>query len=383
MCPKALQHHHTVQLRKLVFPESRSSFPTAGESHKERLNGMSSKSGSVDQEYTQALRTRSYEDMCTKVQFQIGRTSIRRSLSSPSPSTDARCMVHLSESLLEPGQETLARMIKTLNFHRLLVDYFEASSEAFDMCELLLRGIHQTRTNYQRIRRAIKLAKLVSEDTSHAEEESRLICLELSAFASQTNPLWAIAQVQLPGMHDDHWALFRELMSKRKQMRRTTKLARACKRVGGLGLIVSSGLISAASLVFTSCRIGMCNRKEKSIRPSSCPEKSSSTEGVGAQLDIAAKGVFILINDMDTVSRWAGRLRDEVEHGRSRAGMAVRNYTKKGEMVREVVKEFDVHNACFLEQLEELEEHIYLCLLAMNRSRRLVVEEILISQSMS
>ncbi|KAL3734296.1 hypothetical protein ACJRO7_023617 [Eucalyptus globulus] len=370
------------QLRKLVFPKLRSSSLTSSESQKERLHSMSSKSSSVNQEYTQALRTKSYEDMCTKVQSQIRRTSIRRTLSSPSPSTNAHYMVHLSESLLEPGQETLTKMIKALNFHRLLVGYFEASSEACDMCELLLRGIYQTRTNYQRIRRAIKLSRLVFEDPSHAEEQSRQICQELSSFASLTNPLSAVAQVQLPRMHDNHVALFRQLMSKCKQMRRRMKLARACKRVRGLGLIVSSGLISTTSLVLTSFRIGMCNRKVKSIRSSSCPEKSLSTEGVSAQLDVAAKGVFILINDMDTISRWVGRLHDEVEHGRSRAGMAVRNYMKKGEIVREVAKEFDVHNACFLGQLEELEEHIYLCLLTMNRSRRLVVEEILISQSM-
>ncbi|KAF8022671.1 hypothetical protein BT93_F0248 [Corymbia citriodora subsp. variegata] len=344
---------------------------------------MSSKSSSVNQEYTQALRSKSYEDMCTKVQSQIERTSIRRTLSSPSPSTHARRIVHLSESLLEPGQETLTNMIKALNFHHLLVGYFKASSEACDMCELLLRGIYQTRTNYQRVRRAIKLAKLVFEDPSHAEEQSRLICQELSAFALLTNPLSAIAQVQLPRLHANHAALFRELMSKRRQLRRRMKLARACKRVRGLGLIVSSGLISTTSLVLKSCRIGVCNRKAKSIRSSSYPEKSSSTEGVSAQLNVAAKGVFILINDMDTVSRWVARLHDEVEHGRSRAGMVMMNYTKKGEIAREVVKEFDVHNACFLGQLEELEEHIYLCLLTMNRSRRLVVEEILISQSLS
>jgi len=72
-------------------------------------------------------------------------------------------------------------------------------------------------------------------------------------------------------------------------------------------------------------------------------------------------------------------LHDEVKHGRSRAEIVVRNYTKKGEIVREVVKEFDVHNACFLGRLKELEEHIYLCLLTMNKSIRLVLEEILIS----
>ncbi|XP_048131245.1 UPF0496 protein At1g20180-like [Rhodamnia argentea] len=351
--------------------EEVASTASMGESQKERLNSMSSKSSSVNREYTQAFRTKSYVEMCTKVQSQIGRASIGRSVPSHPPCADSCSMANLSESLLEPGQETLATMIKTLNFHRLVVDFFEVSSNSCDVCELLLLGIHKIRTNYQRIRRAIKLAKLVFEDATHVDEQNHLICRELSAFAALTSPLFAIARVQFPGMHDTYVALLHELTSKRKQMLRRMKLARAFKKVGGLGLIVS-------------CSTGMCNRKGKSIRPSSYPEKSSSAEGICAQLDVTAKGVYILTNDMDTVSRLAGRLQDEVEHGRSRAGMAVRNYATKGEIMREVVYEFfDAHNARFLEQLEELEEHIYLCLVTMNRSRMLVVEEILTSQSMS
>ncbi|KAK3424948.1 hypothetical protein EUGRSUZ_F01683 [Eucalyptus grandis] len=363
---------------------SLSLFCLSGESQRERLNGMSSKPSSVNGEYTQAFRTKSYVEMYAKVQSHIGRTSIGRSLPLLPPSADAHSMAHLSEWLLEPGQETLTNMIKTLNFHGLLVDYFQMSSYACDVCELLLRGIYQIRTNYQRIRRATKLAKLVFEDASHADEQSHLICRELSAFASLTNPLFAIAVVQFPGMHDNHMALFHELTSKRKQMRRRMKLARACKRVGGLGLVVSSAVISATALVLASCSTGMCNRKGKSIRSPSYPEKSSSTQAVCAQLDVTAKGVYILANDMDTVSTFAGRLHDDVEHGRSRSRMVVRNYAKTGNMVREVVNEFfDAHNARFLQQVEELEKHIYLCLLTMNRSRRLVVEEILTSQSTS
>ncbi|XP_030527147.1 UPF0496 protein At1g20180-like [Rhodamnia argentea] len=377
---------------KLVFLKFRSSFPTTGESRKERLNNMSSKSSIVNREYTQAFRTRSYVEMCTKVQSQLGRISINRSLSSPSLSD-----THLSESLLEPGRETLANMIKTLNIHHLLVDYFLVSSDACDVCELLLRAIHQTHANYQSIGRAIELAEIVSEDASHKEEQNRLICRELSLFASLTNPLSAITWVQFQGMHDRCMALFHELKSKHKKMRRRMKMFKACKRVGGLGLIIFSSTITAAALVVAihstvgilavlglvaSCCARTCDRKGKSIRSSSYPEKSSPT-GVCASLDIAAKGMYVLINDMDTVSRLAGRLHDEVEHGRWRAGMAARNCTRMGEIMWEVLKEFHAHTACFLEQLKELEEHIYFCLVTMNRSRRLVVEEILISQSMS
>ncbi|KAG0484265.1 hypothetical protein HPP92_008344 [Vanilla planifolia] len=51
---------------------------------------------------------------------------------------------------------------------------------------------------------------------------------------------------------------------------------------------------------------------------------------------------------MDTVSRMVRRVHDEVEHGRDVAR---------------------------LEQLEELEEHVYLCLLTINPDRRLFAEE--------
>jgi len=92
-------------------------------------------------------------------------------------------MAHLSESLPEPGRETLVNMINTLNTHHLLVNYFQASSDACDMCELLLWGIHQTCANCQSIGRAIKLAEMVFEGASHVEEQNYLIHRELSAFA--------------------------------------------------------------------------------------------------------------------------------------------------------------------------------------------------------
>ncbi|GJY02638.1 geranylgeranyl pyrophosphate synthase, chloroplastic-like protein [Tanacetum coccineum] len=37
------------------------------------------------------------------------------------------------------------------------------------------------------------------------------------------------------------------------------------------------------------------------------------------------------------------------------------------DVLDEVMREFRVHETCFLEQLEELEDHIYLCLLNVNR----------------
>lgn len=71
------------------------------------------------------------------------------------------------------------------------------------------------------------------------------------------------------------------------------------------------------------------------------------------------------------------RLFDEVEHRKALADMCVRN--KKPELLKEVVKEFHTHDLCYLEQLEELEQHIYLCFHTINRSRKLVMDEIMVA----
>jgi hypothetical protein len=49
----------------------------------------------------------------------------------------------------------------------------------------------------------------------------------------------------------------------------------------------------------------------------------------------------------------------------------------KREILKEVVREFHANESSFLEQIEELEEHIYLCFLTINRSSRLVFQEII------
>ncbi|KAG1361000.1 putative UPF0496 protein 2 [Cocos nucifera] len=106
-------------------------------------------------------------------------------------------------------------------------------------------------------------------------------------------------------------------------------------------------------------------------------------EGSVAQLDAAARGAFALDRDFDTISRMVRRLHDEVEHGRD----VIRLFMEDGDMeggwmmLREVVRELQVSEGCFMDQLAELEEHVYLCFLnIINRARRMVLEEMVVHQ---
>nr|XP_016508587.1 PREDICTED: UPF0496 protein At3g49070-like [Nicotiana tabacum] len=100
-----------------------------------------------------------------------------------------------------------------------------------------------------------------------------------------------------------------------------------------------------------------------------------------AQLDIAAKGTYILIRDLDTISRLVGRLTDELEDLQAivrfwleRGGDPVQlQLQASGEVARQLKKIY----ASFVEQLDELEEHLYLCFMTINRARNLVITEIM------
>lgn len=180
--------------------------------------------------------------------------------------------------------------------------------------------------------------------------------------------------------------LLHRLTSKRKKIQRKIALISVCKKVGGIALVTSHaailiallvvsfhsvvGLVAAPSIV--GCFVGLFIKRIKNrikIR--------SNSERLCEQLDAAAKGVFILINDLDTMSRMVKRLNDEVEHRKMVADVCVKNNVgSKCEILKRVMSEYRDQESSFLDQLEELEEHVYLCFLTINKSRRLVMQQI-------
>ncbi|KAJ6399107.1 hypothetical protein OIU77_019787 [Salix suchowensis] len=98
-----------------------------------------------------------------------------------------------------------------------------------------------------------------------------------------------------------------------------------------------------------------------------------SSGKVGQQLDVAAKGTYILNRDFDTMSRLVARLHDEVEHDKAMIRFCLER--KEDRFSLQVMKELKKSDSGFRKRVEELEEHVYLCLLTINRARALVIEE--------
>ncbi|XP_068640791.1 UPF0496 protein At1g20180-like [Aristolochia californica] len=338
----------------------------------------------VNQEYMQALRTKSYTDIWTKVHGETGRSDEEQQ------QIPAVFPLHpppnLSSNLLEPRQEILMAVGHDSHLHTLLLDYFERSVEAFDICRTLLGRINQTRSNYRIIQKILKGVKRVSGD--YTEEQCRFISTELASFAKLENPLSGSSLVQFGQVHDLYNKLHGQLTSTRRKITRRVKIVRFVKTASGITLLIVFGAlnitlmaVAAHTIVgLASIPIFICQSTAFLKRGLSSENKlrERSLVRVGAQLEAAAKGAYILDRDLETMSRLVRRLHDEVEHSKAMIKICLRS--PKGHLLREVVKEFESSECIFVDQLKELEEHVYLCFLTINRARKLVVQELSFKQ---
>ncbi|KAF8112410.1 hypothetical protein N665_0064s0043 [Sinapis alba] len=384
-----------MKMKNLLSSRLKSSSSRQENSEKEYRRSLTSKL-SVNEEYKEAFRTKSYLDIRTKAEDQLGLTfSSNLSSSPPSPSSsDLSFHSHFTDYLLDPPQETLDALMQDSSFHNLLVNFFDFSSDACDVCESLLQCIQQIKINHVKIKRVIKFGKRVCNGGKTAERSPEKLCAlifqELSRYALLKNPLYCIInQAQFRRVHDANSELLTRLTSKRRRIRRKARFFNFCKKLGGCSLVISHSAIVitllivalhsilgvlAAPAMLGLCSLGLLKKKKVKRNMENKSKTDTTLEKLGTQMDIAAKGMFIMINDLDTLSRLAGRLCDEIEHRKTVAAMCAKS--GKIEVLKEALREFSGHEERFLEQLQELEEHLYLCFHTINRSRRLVFAQI-------
>ncbi|KAG1360999.1 putative UPF0496 protein 2 [Cocos nucifera] len=369
-----------------------------------KANNTARSTFNVDEEYSNALRTKSFVDMWTKVHHQL-----RRTISSPSPAHghqegqeeevkdrrssrsspfSYRGYSHLPEFLLEPSQESLLAAtagagggVANFRILSLLLDYFDTTSDACAACTTLLASIDRARSHHRSIRRLLlKLAR--------ARPDSNFTTFaELKSHIELDNPLSQENLAQFHDVHAGYGPLVRRLTKANRRISRWAKLIRVAKKASGVILIGACGAAMVAALVIavhTVVGIGLAAVAAPTMvaAPGAAGRwiwgrmaGESYLKRVGAQVDAAAKGAYTVGRDLDTVSRMVRRAHDEVEHGRDVARLVLRN--RERQLVREAAREVEGGEEELAEQLDELEEHVYLCLITINRSRRMVVQEMM------
>ncbi|XP_029129403.1 UPF0496 protein At3g49070 [Cajanus cajan] len=98
---------------------------------------------------------------------------------------------------------------------------------------------------------------------------------------------------------------------------------------------------------------------------------------VMARLDAAAKGTYIVNKDLETTSRLVARLNDEFEYMRTTVRFWLERKDDRIQADGEVARLLKKNQCSFSDLLDELEEHLYLCFMTINRARELVLNKII------
>ncbi|PSS17970.1 UPF0496 protein [Actinidia chinensis var. chinensis] len=416
------------QTRKTALSKFKLPFTRKGRGGEERVNSLVD-DVSVNGEYTKAFRTKSYIEMLRKAEDQLGRKSLGRLGSSLTSLPSLRA--HLCTCLLEPRQETIMDMIEGSSLHPLIVDYFDASFEACKICDLLLRNVHLLRSRYTGSSISKILIDPLSQCTPNHTVISRDLCAsrfslhpvleddkdfgdresvacagytnaqchaifeELASFAKLKNPLLRTSPSQFRDMHNSNNSLRQNLKLKWRKFRRRAKLTRFCKKiVTGFGLVVSYSALAIGLLLVLACHsmVGIVAAPVllafslgfvKKVLVRKLNKIGLKMRSLGAQLEKAERGVFTLNIGLDTMSQLVRKLQGEIEHIKAeiehiKPDREVWFGNGMKEVMKEVVRAFGIHQTGVLEQLEELEQQIYLCLLSMNRARAVIMQEIMV-----
>ncbi|PHU20083.1 hypothetical protein BC332_11234 [Capsicum chinense] len=343
-----------------------------------KMTKSTQRSLNVNEEYLGALRTKSYGDFFTKAQLLVNEPS--------SPNSHELCHNTFSEILLDPGQDKITSILESTIFpakkydlKSLLTNYFNISAEASKFCSHILKSISQVQSHYDFVEQVLD-----SIDNCSNFDQFGYLVLELRSFIIHNNPFSDLKNQDFTRISDEYSSVLQRLNYKKKRVARKIKLIKCVNKTSGVCVTAACGLVAVAALVLAahtfaaivmgpailSLPLKPLRKKIMSFRYLKC----GFLRKVGDQLDVATKGTYILNRDFDTISRLVSRLHDEIDHNKTMIQLCLDKREDKFSL--EVLKELKKSNIGFKKQVEELEEHVYLCLLTINRARALVIKEI-------
>ncbi|KAK9724667.1 hypothetical protein RND81_05G090900 [Saponaria officinalis] len=334
----------------------------------------------VREEYANAFRTESYNEFWTRVTTLTRKDSTTwKSMGTTSASRLLSYRLFV-EHLLEPNQPTVNKILGTNQNEpenkSLLSDYFKETANASILCGHLLRDTDQMRTTYRSLNKTLQSLENTRKSSS-SSTHFETILIHLTKFTKYINPFIASSSslTRFRAVKSSCSDLLKRLESQRDKVQAKLHRRNGLKLGSAVFLIA---LTTTITLVVLTHGLATMVAIPSFIVASLGRNSSKQLAKVSAQLDAAAKGTYILNRDLDTISRLVARLHDEIEHKRAVVEFWVdRSQDKFQDQASEVARQLRRNDSSIIDQIDELEEHLYLCFMTINRARNLVVKEIL------
>ncbi|XP_057823591.1 UPF0496 protein At3g49070 [Cryptomeria japonica] len=336
----------------------------------------------VNEEYAKAFRTQSYAEFWSKVQNATADKEGHEEQAEQSSSSPFHCYGVLAEHILEPDEESVKAILQrglTPELNILVADYFHNSAEASKLCGTLLKNIEQAKINYRSIKNVLDCTPSTGDFTN---EQWNFSMEELQLFMKGGNPFADPTAHNFQDIHDCYDSMLKRLQIQRKKIHRKLKLLNGCKKAAIVWGIAASAavvvcavvIVSHALIAIVACPV-VLSFPSCSFSSFHCPFRTRLLARHRAQLEAAVKGTYILNRDFDTISRLVTRLHDEVEHDKGIIKFLLHRKDDRHPL-QEVIRQLRRNDSNFNQQLDELEKHVYLCFMTINRARMLLVHEI-------
>ncbi|KAK9266295.1 hypothetical protein L1049_001817 [Liquidambar formosana] len=260
---------------------------------------------------------------------------------------------------------------------RIVSSYFDHSENTSDLCFRLYTSVRRARELYTPL---LELLDVLPFDAqSLAQSQCDWAFNVFLQFDSFDNPFPSPDSHNFHNMRRCFSELKQQLDSRRRSVR--SRLRRT-KTGGAICLIGATVAVAVSAVAIATHALVVLVAGGGTFFTTAClPHKFSKKEQAHiAKLDAAAKGIFVLNNDLDTIDRLVGRLHNDVESDKLLIRLGLERGRDKYSM-QEVVKHLRKNHRNFLNHLKDLEEHICLCFAAVNRARSLLLQEICLQQT--
>ncbi|KAL1566126.1 UPF0496 protein [Salvia divinorum] len=366
-------------LKTLPPPSTTSYFSspaTQGDSV-ENTPTSSAQTGHIDltREYTLAVQTSSYGE-------------IRRTFDQDSSFDQTVDSGHLEgnggdqllEQVLQPSRECVQETLSIISpspLTDLVATYFEHSEQTSRLCFLLYQKVSQARLAYAPIHHLLDDLPLEFDSDSYSLSDSQCNLAYSNVFLQfdrLENPFLSHASQNFDNMRQRFSQLTHELDHHPVKPRSRVHLPHYCSPGSALCLIAAAvGVAITAVAIATHALVALAGSPLCfALFPSNMIKKE---RGSLIQVDEASRSAYVLLRDLDTIDRLVAHLHADVENDKFSIHHALERDIDKY-LIQEVLKQLRRNRASFMERLAHLEDNLFLCFAAINRTRARVLQKI-------